>query len=415
MPGASWKVVSPSPPTYTKTYKSTTASPLPGFAFGNQEVIATAEGCKWLDNDGDGEQDASETCQADWTLHAKVLDETGAVKLDKDFQTNILGTDGKFLYSLPAPSTGKTWTVTISEIAPDGWVNIVPVGGSYTKEYTALGPQVTGFSFGNRQVAATAEGCKWLDLDKDNTQDPEETCQEGWTLHAKVLDETGAVKLDQDFKTNTLGTGGKFLYSLPAPSTGKTWTVTISEIAPDGWVNIIPVGGSYTKEYTALGPQVTGFSFGNQQVIASAEGCKWIDANKNGQKDDDGTETCQADWTLHATITDDSGKVIKDEDFQTNTLGTGGKFLYALPAPSTGKIWTCTISEPDTPGWVNVVPGGANPGYSRTYSAIDPNIAGFSFGNKESAVPIPEFPTLAVSILTLSGMFIAVQFMKKRN
>ncbi len=30
-------------------------------------------------------------------------------------------------------------------------------------------------------------------------------------------------------------------------------------------------------------------------------------------------------------------------------------------------------------------------------------------------VPIPEFPTVAVSILTISGMVIAVQFMKKRN
>ncbi|HXW99354.1 MAG TPA: hypothetical protein VEI51_06500, partial [Methanomicrobiales archaeon] len=30
-------------------------------------------------------------------------------------------------------------------------------------------------------------------------------------------------------------------------------------------------------------------------------------------------------------------------------------------------------------------------------------------------VPVPEFPTVAVSILTLSGMFVAVQFLRKRN
>ena len=117
-------------------------------------MVPTAEGCFWIDADGDGAKGASETCQAGQTLHAVVKDDSGTIVTgsDVDFTTNALGSGGKFSYSLPVPPTGKTWTITISEVAPNGYVNIVPVGGSTTKSYSALAPTVGGFSFGNKQV-----------------------------------------------------------------------------------------------------------------------------------------------------------------------------------------------------------------------------------------------------------------------
>ncbi len=282
----------------------------------------------------------------------------------------------------PVPPTGKTWAVTISEVAPDGWVNVVPFGGTYTKTYSAINPVIGGFSFGDQQVATSAEGCAWVDTDGDRQKDNTEMCEAGWTLYATVTDDQGKIVTDGDFVTNTLGTNGKFSYALPIPPTGKDWTVTISEIAPDGWVNVVPFGGTYARNYSAINPVIGGFSFGNQQVSASAEGCAWVDTDGDRQKDD--TEMCEAGWMLHATVLDDTGVVVNDENFVTNAAGTNGKFSYALPVPPTGKTWTVTISEAAPDGWVNVVPGGTDPGYTKPYSAINPMIGGFSFGNQQS-------------------------------
>jgi hypothetical protein len=351
----------------------------------------TAEGCVWRDANNNGLKDTTEACEAGWMLHAKVTDNTGTVVQEGDFTTNTAGTSGKFSYTIPAAKAG-TWSCIISEVPPNGFVVVVPSGSgkpvtySYTKTYTSTQgtTPVAGYSFGNKQVAASAEGCFWTDLNGNGKYDPAtEPCEGGRTLHAVIMDDSGAVVNQEEFQTNTLGTGGKFSHSLPVPPTGKTWTCTISEVAPDGLVTIVPVGGSYTKSYTAIGSKIGGYSFGNKQVAASAEGCFWTDLNADKTRDDN--EPCEADRSLHATIADDIGGSVFDGDFQTNTLGTNGKFSYSLPVPPTGKAWTLTISELITPdGYVNVVPGGANPAYSKNYSAINPNIAGFSFGHQQS-------------------------------
>jgi hypothetical protein len=353
---------------------------LTGVAAAATATTTTAEGCVYKDLNGNRVKDASEACEPGWMLHAKVLDNTGALKQEGDFVTDTAGTSGKFSYPIPIATSG-TWTISISETPPNGFVVDSPTAASYTKTYTGALKTVSGFAFGNQQVTASAEGCKWVDVDGDRQKDSTELCEAGWTLHATVTDEHGGLISDQNFVTNTFGTNGKFSYPLPVPPTGKTWTATISEGAPDGWVNVVPVGGSYSKNYSSINPVIGGFSFGDQQVTASAEGCKWVDVDGDRQKDS--TELCEAGWTLHATVNDDQGKVVSDENFFTDTLGTNGKFSYPLPVPPTGKTWTVTISEPVPDGWVNVVPGGSNPGYTREYSAINPVIGGFSFGNQQ--------------------------------
>ncbi len=239
-------------------------------------------------------------------------------------------------------------------------------------------------------AALTAEGCVWRDVNNNGLKDATEACEPGWTLHATVKDNTGSVIQDGDFTTNTAGTSGKFSYTIPSATAG-TWSCIISEVPPDGFVVVVPSGSgkpvtySYTKTYTSKQgtTPVAGYSFGNKQVVASAEGCFWTDLNGDKTKQD--TELCETGRILHATVTDDTNAIVNDVDFTTNALGSDGlKFSYLLPVPPTGKIWTCTISEPVAPdGYVVVVPGGSNPGYSKTYSAVNPRIAGFSFGNKE--------------------------------
>ncbi len=179
-------------------------------------------------------------------------------------------------------------------------------------------------------TTTTAEGCVYKDLNGNRLKDASEACEPGWTLHAKVLDNTGTLRQEGDFVTDTAGTSGKFSYPIPAATSG-TWTILVSEIPPKGFVVDSPTGAGYTKTYTASVKTVAGFAFGNQQVTTSAEGCTWVDVDGDRQKDD--TEMCEAGWTLHAIVTDNQGGLVSDEKFVTNTLGTNGKFSYQLPIP----------------------------------------------------------------------------------
>ncbi len=301
--------------------------------------------------------------------------------------------------------------------ASQNYAAVYPTGSYTLKTYTSGTTTVSGFSFGYKTVTYTAEGCYWIDANGDGARatDGTENCLAGQTLHATVTDGTNTIS-DQDFTTNTAGTDGKFSYTLPAIPLGVTYYATISEVPPNGYVVFTPTGASTMKPYTsALTIPLGGYAFGNLQVVATAQGCFWMDANKDGTKQD--TELCETDRTLHATVVDDVGGTQVDQDFTTNALGADGlKFLYSLPVPPTGKTWTVTISELVSPtGYHNVIPGGDVPSYSMQYSALNPAISGFSFGHTDPPVPVPEFPTVAVSILTISGMIIAVQFIKKRN
>jgi len=192
--------------------------------------------------------------------------------------------------------------------------------------------------------ALYAEGCKWVDLNKSGSKDTNELCQAGWTLHIKVTNATATIR-DEDFVTNTAGTTGKFNYLLPVPAGTTTSSVTISEIPPTGYTVVVPAGvgnpptysyGPAGKTYTAATTtNLSGFSFGNQPDTYTAEGCYWIDANGDSQQATDGSEPCLAGKTLHANVWEGNPanpSPIKDEDFQTNTAGTGGKFSYTLPA-----------------------------------------------------------------------------------
>jgi hypothetical protein len=392
---------------------------------GAASAAGWAEGCKWVDANKNGTKDANELCEAGWTLHVKVTNASGTIR-EEDFVTNSLGpvqsgTNKKWAYQMP-PAVG-TYTAVFTETPPPGYVVVAPSPPTYTKTYTST-TNVTGISFGNQPVTYTADGCYWIDTAGSGVYNSQ-TCQAGQTLHALVTDGTNTI-IEQDFTTNTAGANGKFSYTLPVIPAGATYYVTISEVPPNGYVVTNPTGAgkpptySYTKSYTsATTVPVGGFTFGNYLVSASAEGCFWKDLNGNKQKDDN--EPCETGRTLHVTVTDDQGKVQKDVDFVTDASGnaadsTSFKFVEPLPVPSTGKTWTCMISELVTPaGYLNFVPGGDVPSYSMSYSALDPAISGFSFGHSDPPVPVPEFPTVAVSILTISGMVIAVQFIKKRN
>ena len=395
----------------------------------------TAEGCVWKDLNANSARDSNEPCESGWTLHAVVKDSTGTVMQQGDFVTNQLGSaqsgtpaSNKFSYTLPTYSSG-TWSVNIT-MAPQGispssqnYAVVSPTGAYYLKTYASGTTTVSGFSFGYKTVTYTAEGCYWIDVNGDGQQatDGTESCLAGQTLHATVTDGTNTI-IDQDFTTNTAGTNGKFSYTLPAIPLGVTYYVTISEVPPNGYVVFTPTGASYIKSYTsATTVPVGGYAFGNLPVVASAQGCYWYDANKDGSRATDGTEPCLAGQTLHVTVTDDMGVVQKDEDFVTNASGVvadsvSSKFSEPLPVPPTGKSWTCTISELVVPAnFKNIIPGGDVPSYSMTYSAVNPAISGFSFGHTDPPVPVPEFPTVAVSIFTISGMFVLVQFLRKRN
>jgi hypothetical protein len=245
-------------------------------------------------------------------------------------------------------------------------------------------------------MAATpyAVGCLYIDANGNKAVDSNEPCQSGWTLHAIVKDNTGAVVKEEDFVTNQLGAAqagsnppsNKYAYALPTPGTGQTWKVTISEIPPPGYTVDVPAGTpSYVdKTYTST-TNVTGLAFGNLPMVYTAEGCKWVDDNPtNGVQDT--AETCQAGWTLHVKVWNLSPfnpNIIKDENFVTNTAGTGGKFSYVLPPVPYGAIYNVTISEAQPAGYVIIYPAGADKSYTLSYRQTQATpLSGFNFGNQ---------------------------------
>jgi len=96
-------------------------------------------------------------------------------------------------------------------------------------------------------------------------------------------------------------------------------------------------------------------------------------------------------------------------NFAIVTTATPG----AIAAGTSGTV-TCTIQAAKiSTGTYNfnlvVVDGAYVTGVDRVLATIPVT------ENDPLPVPVPEFPTVAVSILTISGMVVAVQFVKKRN
>ena len=114
------------------------------------------------------------------------------------------------------------------------------------------------------------------------------------------------------------------------------------------------------------------------------------------------TNTPYTDTTNPCTIT-----LVQGTNTITTTSGADGTWTATI----TALKWTISVTPPTGYSWT-----GPATAYSVTPSGQTQVITGKNFWvTKSDPVPVPEFPTIAVSVLTLSGMVIAVRVLKKNN
>jgi hypothetical protein len=154
-------------------------------------------------------------------------------------------------------------------------------------------------------------------------------------------------------------------------------------------------------------------------------GCAYIDTSGNGARDS--FEPCVGGITLHLkvmTAPAGTGEIRSEQDFTSFSTENGRNgFSVLLPTPPDGQTWYATVVEREdaNAGYPVVQPsappdGYSDPGYTVAYTAATGEIPGITFGmNTPAAVPVPEFPTVAVSIMVISGMVVATQYLKTRT
>jgi hypothetical protein len=247
---------------------------------------------------------------------------------------------------------------------------------------------------------ANLDGYVWNDvngngvLDKDANNNPLES------VIPWLRADGGGFELKY-WKSSTCGTGtpvveywdtyvnpanGAISVHVPLPNAGTaTWCYELRQIDKPGWVRTKPVSPDYyTGTFTGNNPQVTQTRFGNYQCTVPSITSQPTGATKNvGESvtfsvSADGTAPLSYQWRKDGT--DISG-------------ATGSSYTISPVATTDGGIYDVKITN--------------------SCGSVTSN--GATLGVEEPIIPVPEFPTIAVSILTLSGMFIAVQFMKKRN
>ena len=301
--------------------------------FGNWQP-AYIEGFKWNDLDGDGQWDRpDEPGLEGWTIY---VDANANGQLDAGELSTVTAADGSYSFG---PLEAGTYTV--AEVLQAGWTQTCPdaaSGGAHTVEL-APGEVASGVNFGNWQPAYI-EGLKWNDLDGDGVWDqPDEPGLEGWTIY---VDANANGQLDAgELSTSTAADGSYAFNDLPAG------TYLVHEVLQTGWGQTYPGSdGTHTVEL-APGEFVSDVDFGNWQP-AYIEGFKWNDLDGDGvwdQPDEPGLEG----WTIYVDA-NENGQLDNDE-LSTVTAADGN---YTLGPLAPGSY---AVREVLQPGWEQTSPG----------------------------------------------------------
>jgi len=237
-----------------------------GIDFGNQKIeTGSVHGIKWLDENGNGEQDEEETGLPGVTIYADTnlnnIFDTGephAVTLQDDPQTEF---DESGRYLLDGLSPG--WYL-IREIVPDGYQQtfpddpaivdpphpeadfafVNPVEGHGHVVIIRPGESVGGIDFGNQRKpdpVGSIHGIKWLDENGNGAQDQGEPGLPGVTIFVDVnlnsrfdTHEPHTKTMEDDPATDFDESGQYVLKDLPA---GEHY---VNEVVPFGFVQTFP-------------------------------------------------------------------------------------------------------------------------------------------------------------------------------
>ena len=259
-----------------------------GIDFGNRPVErASVHGRKWLDRNGNREQDPNEPGVPGVVIYSDrnfngVLDadEPHTVTMKDDPDTDF---DESGLYWLEGLAAGHHW---IAEVVPLGYEQTFPSnpviaifppapGGGVHDVRLQPGETLEGIDFGNRQVEpGGVHGIKWHDANANGRRDPDELGLGGVTIYADLnfngrLDfgEPHAETLEEDPFTDFDEGGLYWLETQPGFQ-------AIREVVPDGFEQTFPISDALSPHeqgahFVTVEPNtiLEGIDFGNIRVV----------------------------------------------------------------------------------------------------------------------------------------------------
>ena len=304
-----------------------------GELIGNMRTASIA-GVKFIDTNGDGLEDGSETGAGGFTIQ---LSGPGGTR------TAVTAADGSYTFLSLAPGT-----YTLTEKVPTGYTQTTANPAPIT---LAVASNIAGVDFGNFKNVSLS-GSKFNDLNGNGIQDKGDP-----GLAGVIFDLINATTSAVVAKATSIASGVfTFANVGPLPGGGN---YVIREEPQTGWVQTTTNPATFAP---SSGTNQTGFLFGNFQKYSIA-GVAYYDFNGNGVED--GSDRGAAGFVIE--LKNSGGTVVA----QTTSAADG---TYTLPGVGAG---TFTVVEAPKNGFT--ISQGVS-GYTITGQS-GTNISGDSFGN----------------------------------
>jgi uncharacterized repeat protein (TIGR01451 family) len=289
----------------------------------------------WVDENGDGVQDAGEKGLEGVTVN---LRDSG----DNIVSSQTSTADGEFLFENPAPGTYNLeflppagYSITSKDAGTDDTIDSDADPATYR-----AGPITVVLGLSDNiwdagiYLLVSISGMKFHDQNANGLREVDEPPLPGWDIQLK--DET-----DNLLKTVTTsseaGKEGTYEFVDLQPGTYRVY-----EVQKDGWVRTAPAGGYHTITLTNMPSE--GNLFGNNYLAIS--GLKFHDKNANGQKEDN--EPLLSDWKIQ--LKDESDNLLQTATTSSEP-GKEGTYEFADLQPGTYRVY-----EVQQKGWVRTAP-----------------------------------------------------------
>ncbi|MBW3597989.1 MAG: VCBS repeat-containing protein, partial [Planctomycetes bacterium] len=237
--------------------------------------LASIEGEKFLDSNGNGDFDSGEVGQEGVTIFAD-QNQNGAFDQGEPFAITSAGG----FYSLAVP----VGTHMIREVVPSGFSQTFPPSGFHSVTVSSPGQLVSGINFGNASGVGSLTGFKFEDENGNGLFDSFESSLSGVTV---FLDQNDNSVLDPNEASTTTDAFGDYLFSNLAPG-----SYIVREIPPAGSQQTFPSGDGAHRVTLSSGETISGLNFGNtfadDNVVSVGDGpVDVIAADVNGDGIDD--------------------------------------------------------------------------------------------------------------------------------
>ncbi len=315
-----------------------------GIDYNFAERSAEVAGSVFVDSNGNGVRDGSESGISTVTINLTGTDATGnPINLVTTTDAN-----GDYLFVGLPPSNASGYTLT--ETQPVGWqdgVDAVGTAGGVLANDVISGivltdtTVATAYTFG--ELSGSLSGNVFIDTNNDGIEDVGELPIENVTVTLTGTDDLGnPINL-----TTTTDVAGDYSFVGLRPGT-YTLTETQPVIYQDGITSVGSLGGTVAPNVISdilLASGDVGIEYNFAERSGSIAGSVYVDSNNNGILD--ANEMGIANTTLRLTGIDDQGNGV---NFETQT-DANGNYIFAGLSPSDSNGYA--ISEVQPAAWAD--------------------------------------------------------------